>query len=765
MLTGLLKKILCPSLSPTTTDPSHANLTIDQALASIHEGANLIGMQRFAEAETLLRNTLRAIPQNADALNNLGIALFNQKKWHDAEAAFRQALHSRPDFVDARFNLAILLGSLKRAAEAEEAYRQVIHLHPDHANAFNNLGILLQNQNRLAEAERAFQEVARIRPEMAAIHNNLGTLYVELQRHAEAETAFREALRLQPDLAIAHYNLGKLLQNPDRAPEAEASYRQAIAIQPNHMDAHHNLGLLLSATNRQDEAEAVYRQALRIQPDHANLLCHLGILLQSRQRFPEAEEAYRQALRCQPDHIDAWFGLGNLLSEQKQQNEAAACFRKLLLIQEDHHDAQLNLANVLVTQHQYHEAESIYQKILCNHPNNANVLQNLGNAYKAQSLYERAEQTYRQAIRSKPDHVHSWFNLGNLMKALKRHDEAIEAYRQALAIKPDYVDAQWNLGLVYLSMGHLQEGWSRYELRYHPQRTDRNVFPIDVPFPMWQGEEVRGKALLIVHEQGFGDQIQFCRYVRVLRDQGAARITLTCHATLLELFRSLPGIDHLLPHKPPPTYQHHDYWVFYCSIPLLLGTTLSTIPAMLPYLHAPEAHRIHWGNQIPDGRFRVGLVWKGNPNHYNDIQRSLPDLAILAPLWTVAGVTFVSLQKMHGEEEALSPPPGQPLLALGHLLLDFADTAAVISHLDLVITIDSAVAHLTGALGKPCWVLLPSWDADFRWLHHREDSPWYPGVMRLFSQHKPGEWHPVIDRIRDELHSLVQTEVPSDPHE
>ncbi|MBF0127920.1 MAG: hypothetical protein HQM02_12020 [Magnetococcales bacterium] len=268
---------------------------------------------------------------------------------------------------------------------------------------------------------------------------------------------------------------------------------------------------------------------------------------------------------------------------------------------------------------------------------------------------------------------------------------------------------------------------------------------------MWQGEDLTGRSLLILPEQGFGDQLHFCRAVPRLKAMGVTTLTLACDAPLLPLLRSLPEVDQVVVANREQTYPRHDYWIFLLSLPL----RLERLPADLPYLRPPEARSSHWETLLANQPgFRVGLVWKGDCRHPNDFHRSLPGLATLAPLWGVDGVVFVNLQQGPGGEEGRNPPVGQPLLQPGESFQDFGDTAALVSRLDLVITIDSAVAHLAGALGKPCWVMLSAFGCDWRWMREGEETPWYPGVMRLFRQTVPDDWSTVVASMTDTLARL-----------
>ncbi|MDD5118512.1 MAG: tetratricopeptide repeat protein, partial [Sulfuricurvum sp.] len=348
------------------------------------------------------------------------------------------------------------------------------------------------------------------------------------------------------------------------------------------------------------------------------------------------------------------------------------------------------------------------------------------------------------AVQLDPQYTEAYRNLGMMYKALHRYEEAETAYKEALKITPDCVRTQANLGYLLLELGRYPEGWPLYETRYDPRINP--TFPAyEFSFAQWRGEPLRGKTILLVSEQGYGDDIQFVRFAALLKERGA-RITLMCKQPLQRLFSILPEIDHLIDMTETP--QKHDYWNFLLSVPLYLGTTMETIPDRLPYLQIlPE-----WSNEkltLPVGGFKVGLVWKGSAEHGNDSNRSLPRLGMLEPLWSVPNVTFVSLQK-----EMLSDnQTKQPIIE--REIDDFADTAVLISQLDLVICVDTSIAHLCGALGKTCWVLLPFIGCDWRWMNDRDDSPWYPKVMRLFRQTNPNKWDETIAKIVLELSDEV----------
>jgi len=331
---------------------------------------------------------------------------------------------------------------------------------------------------------------------------------------------------------------------------------------------------------------------------------------------------------------------------------------------------------------------------------------------------------------------------------MKREEEAEHSFRTAITLNQEYAMARYNLSYLLLRQDRFDEGWCCLE--------SRNWYDAkNLVCPRWNGESLARKSLLIIYEAGYGDVIQFCRYVSVLKEQGAGLITMICHPPLKRLLSTMDGIDRIFSYDEKIPALECDFWTPLLSIPNHLKTNIDTIPAKTPYLEAPINEIKKWSRLLPKDGLNVGLVWKGNPLFENDADRSLPSLDVLAPLWDVDGVNFISLQKGAGEIEATNQTSELALINLGCQLEDFTDTAAVIMNLDLVICVDTAVAHLAGALGKPCWVLLPDYKTDWRWLKVRADTPWYPKTMRLFRQSTMGDWATVVREIVCALNQLV----------
>jgi hypothetical protein len=355
---------------------------------------------------------------------------------------------------------------------------------------------------------------------------------------------------------------------------------------------------------------------------------------------------------------------------------------------------------------------------------------------------DEAIAAYEQAVLFKPNHLSALCNLGNTLRARGRYQEAIKRYEQAIAVNPDYADAHWDLSLTLLQLGDFERGWREHEWRMQCSALAK---PVQYSQPQWAGESLVGKSILLHPEQGLGDTLQFVRYVQVVADLGA-RVYLGTQPELHALLKLIPGADMVVSYGQLPVF---DVQCPLLSLPFVLGTRLDSVPAKVPYLFAEEGLVQQWAQKLgpSNGKKRVGLVWAGSKTHKNDRNRSI-DPAKLSPLLQVPGFQFFSLQKGATGSTILAPPGAELIDHTGELN-DFIDTAALIANLDLVISVDTSVAHLAGGMGKPVWLLLPR-DPDWRWLLDRDDSPWYP-TMKLFRQTTARDWEPVVQRMAREL--------------
>ncbi|MBF0138188.1 MAG: tetratricopeptide repeat protein [Magnetococcus sp. DMHC-1] len=562
--------------------------------------------------------------------------------------------------------------------------------------------------------------------------------------------------------ALDHHQTGQW-------PAAEALYRQILAILPNHADTLHLLGVLHHQTGHHKEAVQSILQAIALVPDHAEAHNNLGNVYRHLGQMDAAEASFRQALRWMPEFPEAWNNLGGLLQELNRQDAAETAYQEALRVAPAYAEACFNYGNLLRDRDRLAEAEAAYRETLRLQPGFAEAWNNLGGLLKSLLRHAEAESAYRTALRLRPQDAKTLYNLGTLLKEMRHFDAAEGALREALHLEPERIEAVQNLGLLLLTRGDFAAGWPLYDRAFHGAGLAGLPWAAGLAMPpLWQGENLTGKSLLVVGEQGLGDEIQFCRYLPLLKAQGVRHLTLVCQEAVTGLLTTLAGVDQIVTPSQclarKEILSSQDLGTFLLALPHQLGTTLATIPATIPYLHPQPDRLAHWAARLPPGRRRVGLVWKGSPLHEHDAHRSLPDLATLAPLWQVADVVFISLQMAADGDVITSTAPGQPLPGPGGRLADFADTAAIVTLLDLVITVDTAVAHLCGALGQPCWVLLSSIGTDWRWLTQRPDSPWYPKSMRLFRQEAWPDWSGVVEQLVAALETLSGNIQPGETH-
>jgi Flp pilus assembly protein TadD len=515
------------------------------------------------------------------------------------------------------------------------------------------------------------------------------------------------------------------------------------------MTAHLSDSFALYGAARFDEALALLAPALADPQADAATLNLAAACAFALKRLSDAEAYWRRAAARDPACADAHSNLGIVLRMAGRLSEAeAACLRALELAP-DLASAHISLGRVYDARHAHEAALNAYSRAIECNPRDAAAHLNAGSVCMTLDRFGEAEAAFRHALMLDPGLVAAHFNHGAALKKLSRFDDAEAAYRQALSLDPHHVDARLNLAHLLLGMGQWSEGWRLFESRYAPGGW---FDPPHTGLPMWRGEPLAGKSLIVWTEQGMGDSLQFCRYLPMLKARGVRTLTFACPRPLLSLFRTLEGVDELVVSDEHTVIAPHDYQCLLMSLPDRFGTTLDNVPALLPYLHAPEDRRRAWQGRLPSGAFRVGLVWAGDPRshaphlHAVDRLRSLSAQAYL-PILHVPGVTFVSLQKGASTQPQIDTLPAElrPFDCMNDVK-DFADTAAIIEQLDLVITVDTSVAHLAGALNRPVWIL-SRYDGCWRWLYRDvSESVWYPNA-RLFRQTRRDGWDDVIAAV------------------
>jgi tetratricopeptide (TPR) repeat protein len=723
-------------------DPSSA-LTLN-LLAVVH-----MARGRNTAALVHLDRALALRPDFAEAWSNRGALLKSVGRHADALESFSRALGLQPDHVSVLNNRAALLQELGRNQEALADYDRALALQPDYPEALSNRGIVLQALGRHEEALASYAAALGQRPDFVETFVNRGIACYELGRFEDAVADYDRAIALRPNYADAFSNRGNALGRLQRHEEALADYDRALALQPRHAEALNNRGITLRGLGRLEASLASHDAALKLRCDDPQALVSRGITLHDLTRLDEALASYDRALALQADHVEAHVNRGAVLHALGRLDEALESFERALSRQPDNVQALTNRGVVLHDLARYGEALAAHDEAVAARPDDAAALDNRAVTLHKLRRLEDALASHDLAIAARPDYAEAWVNRGITLYDLRRFNEALASYDRAIALRADYADAHFLKGLASLVTGDLARGWAGYEWRH--KAPVARLTPRERPRPLWLGDvDLAGKTILLHSEQGFGDSIQFCRYVPLVAARGA-RVVLEVEQPLRGLMQGLPGVTEIVAKGDTlPDYELH------CplpSLPLAFATRLETIPANGPYLHAPDRAVAQWSLRLGTARgLRIGLAWAGNPNHVRDRERSM-QLDHLLPLLDI-DASFVSLQKQlrAGEAELLSRAG---IRDVGDELHDFTDTAALIAQLDLVIAVDTGVAHLAGSLGKPVWVLVTH-APDWRWLLDRDDSPWYP-TMRLFRQGDGRDWADVIARVRAALTAFAGT--------
>ena len=640
---------------------------------------------------------------------------------------------------------------------AEQVFRQLLAENPDEskideAEIWYRLGEVCHAQQKLTDAASAYENALRLQPDQSHWYANWGVALSDLGRFDAAISVFQQALRLRPDSFEVHYNLANAFHKLGRLDQAIANYRQALDLQPDHADTFTNLGVALAEHGRFEEATENLRQAIRLQPNSAKAHHNLGVALLEQSRWDEAIGCLNQALECRPDYPEAHYNLGTALVEIDRRPEGILQFREALRLRPNHSGALNNLGLALKDEGQLEEAVVVLKQAARIAPDRVDAHNNLGLALAELGRFDEAIDSYERALRIDPGFSDAHTNIGSAYKEQGRLDAAVACYQLSLWLNPDGISTHWNRSLAWLQAGELQKGWEEYEWRWRRKR----MSPREFRQPMWDGSPLEGRTILLHMEQGLGDMLQFIRYAAELK-RTDCRVVVECPGMLIPLFSTCPGIDQLIPEgNELPSF---DVYAPLLSLPRLLGTTLENIPCDVPYLRADPDRATKWGQELQgtDG-FKIGICWQGNPHHQWDRHRSIP-LREFAALAHVAGVHLYSLQRDHGLDQLQSPRLHFEI----HQHCDnldaeggaFLDTAAIMSHLDLVVTADTSIAHLAGALGVPVWVAL-STIADWRWMLDRTDSPWYP-TMRLFRQKSLGHWRQVFRQMARAVGKLRTT--------
>ncbi len=599
-----------------------------------------------------------------------------------------------------------------RLDDAERGYRATLEHNPGHVDALHLLGVLRHQQGQHAEAVDLVRRAVDLRPEDAALQLNLGNALKALGQIDAAIDQFRNALTLAPSFPMAHYNLGNAYASLGRHEDAADAFARSVRLQPDDASSHNNLGNALHALGRHTDAIASFRRALELRPGHAGTLNNMGMSLNALERPNDARPCFEAALAAEPRFVAAHFNLANTLDATGHHAQAVASFEKVLGLQ----------------------------------PNLPPAIYGMGNALAALGRAAQALPYLERAVGLDPQFALAWLALGTAHQALGAHAAAVRALDQALRLRPDLAAAHMNRSLAWLAMRDFERGLPEYEWRLQTLAQ-----PVIQKLPRWHGEPIDQHTLLIHAEQGFGDTLQFVRFVPLAAER-AARVVLEVQPALLPLLDPVAKswrVTLIAQGQPHPTAAA-DLQIPLLSLPLALGTRYDTIPTRTPYLNVPPTYGRKWrGSLGGQAKRKLGLAWSGRIQRNET--RTMP-LAALDPLFALDGIDWIVLQPdlSDAERAALDAHPrAASIHRFDRRIGDFADTAAIVDRLDAVVSIDTSIAHLAGALRKPLWLMLP-FAADWRWFDGDARSPWYPGAT-LVRQPRPGAWDEVVEIVAKEV--------------
>lgn len=627
--------------------------------------------------------------------------------------------------------------------EASEIYQAILREEPEHAESMHLMGLIAVQSGMTKAAIDWFIKALQIEPGNPKYHNNLATAYLDLEDYVSAINEYDSAIKYKQDYIDAYFNKGIALIHLKQYEQAIEAFKHTLSLDTNFAEALILLGNSLKEVGRVSEAINSYEKAKLLTPDNASLLYNLGNAYKAQNQLNLAREQYDKCISIAPDFIGAYVNRGVVLKELGYLEEALASQEQAIAIDSKCAEAYLNSGNVLKELGRFEEALVRYDHAITNkadyieaYLNRGVSLEKLNRSYEAIASFDKAISIYN-------DYAEAYFNKGRSFEKLSRFDEALACYEKAISINGEYADAYWNKSLVLLLKGQFSDGLSLYEWRWRIDKGGPEKRRFSKPM-LLQEHDIQGKTILLHAEQGLGDTLQFIRYVSMVIDRGA-QVILEVQKPLYEIFKDLPGISVLIKKGDPlPVFDLHCPLL---SLPLIFKTELSSIPGPTYFPVVKQEKLKIWKEKLGiKSKPRVGLVWSGSALHKNDQNRSLP-LEILQS-YLPQEFEYICLQKEVRDTDIELMKHGNINCVKEHII-DFADTAALCELMDLVISVDTSVAHLAASQGQSTWLLLP-FIPDWRWMLEREDSPWYPSI-KIYRQQSARDWESVLQKVKIDL--------------
>jgi tetratricopeptide (TPR) repeat protein len=663
----------------------------------------------FDEAEQISHQILKTEPKNFDALHIAGIVKGLKNQHQEALELFRRALRINSSNYFLNFNIAKAFSEIGEEEKAIKYHLIATKLDPTNSEGWLNFGRSLSNIKKYTESLDCYIKAHDLRPDYAEAWNNKGSVLILLMQYEDALASIDKSLKINPQLAETWCNRGNALQHLKKYDEALSAYDKAVSINPNLTEAWYNCGISFQELKKYEEALTSYDKAISINCDLAEQWSNRGMVLRELERFEEALASYDKAISINPELAELWSNRGVALRALKEYEKALASY-----------DIAISI-----------------------NPDDADALYNRGNALQDLMQYKEAIASYDKAISINPDLAKYWYNRGISFQELKKYEEALTCYDKAISIDHEYAEAYWNKSLIQLLTEDFQGGWANYDYRWRLKEADKNHYQ-DIP-SLTNLNQLKYSTVLVWSEQGFGDTIQFSRYVNLLTDMGV-NVIFDVQAPLKSLaVNSFPELKVITKGEP---VDNVDFQVPLMSLPKLFGTNLSSIPSTNIYLNPVLENFNSWKSKLNlnSSKLNIGIACSGNETHKNDKNRSI-DLSAFEYLSNIANLFVIQKDLKEKDRFFLNDHP--QIKFLGEQIFSFEDSASIVKLMDLIITVDTSLVHLSGALGMPTKVMV-TWCPEWRWLLERKDCPWYPSVQ-VFRQLKAGDWESVIQDVISEL--------------
>jgi len=714
------------------------------ARALLEKGLTYHRAAQLGEAIATYIAVLRLEPRNSEAARFLGVAYCTQGKLAEAIVAFREAVKFRPESAEAHFGLGDALQFSNQLDDAVLSYRQALHLRPAYPEACSNLGNALAGLGRFEEAIASFRASLAIKPSDARVLNNLSEMYRSLGRAEEALECSRAAVAIDPAGVEGLQLLAAACEAAKDTGGAVSAYRRLLRIDPRSTQTNFRLGRALQADHQHGEAVTAFRRTLVLAPHDADASLELGVSLAELERWNEARHAYLEYQTIRPESPTGWTNIGITFTKERRFPEAIETLQKAAALKPGDKLILRHLGIAYWSDKRWDEAIASARLLLSYFPDDAEGLNNLVVALTAKRMPVEAEAVLSHLLALQPLDAGVHVNRGNLQLSTGCVDEALASFQTARRLAPSLHIARQYEGMVQLLKGELQAGWENHEVGLDSRALNERI-RFDRPL-LEPGESLDGRVVLVHAEQGLGDTIQFARYLPLLAAKGAV-VYLEVQPTLKPLMGDLPGVEAVFARgERLPEFGCHCPML---RLPYCLGKESDVIPPVGRSVCIPTERVSKWSSRLGVAAMpRIGVVWSGNPKHGNDHNRSIP-FSEFTSLFDVPGVQFFNLQKEVSAGDATVLGARTNVIDLSKELCDFADTAGAVEQLDLVITVDTSVAHLAGSLGKPIWILLP-FAPDWRWLLDRTDSPWYP-TATLFRQSAVADWEGPLKVLSERL--------------